>query len=312
MKCDGQFQLVRKCLAERYTGDFHRIVAVREFLEGACLRHITLGLGDPDLPQKVCSPDESVYWQQLSEILLAYELLEAGITLLPLRTGPDFLIEHDGQRIWIEVICPRPEGIPSDWLERPSGKAISMPHEAMLLRWTAAIKEKAEKLLGKPESGRRGYLEKGIVAASDVYVIAVNARLLRGPHFASITGISQFPFAAEAVFAIGPYAVTIDRDRLEIVDSQHQHRPTIAKPNGARVPAYTFLDPAFRPVSAIWATDVDETWIIGNVKAMAVVHNPEAANPLPERFLPAHDEYSATPVGPDQYRLDQRPGRLRS
>lgn len=308
---DGEgFQKVRKCLPRRYPGDFERTAAVREFLEEACRRHITLGLGDPDLVQKLCSPDESVYWQQLSEILLAYELLEAGCRLIPVCTGPDFLIEDDGRRIWIEVICPRPEGIPYAWLEGPSGKVKRMPHEAMLLRWTAAINEKAEKLLGNPDSGRRGYLQKGIVADTDVYVIAVNARLLRGPYFASVTGISQLPFAAEAVFAIGAYAVSIDRNTLEIVNSRHLHRPTIPKPNGAQVPAYTFLDPAFRPISAVWATDVDETWIIGNVKAMAVVHNPEAVTPLPERLLPAYEEYSATPAGPDRFRLEQRPGSL--
>jgi len=84
-----------------------------------------------------------------------------------------------------------------------------MPHEAMLLRWTAAVKEKAEKLLGNSVSGVKGYLQKGLAGTNDIYVVAVNARLLRGPNFASVTGISQFPFAAEAVFAIGPYAVNI-------------------------------------------------------------------------------------------------------
>ncbi len=55
--------------------------------------------------------------------------------------------------------------------------------EAMLLRWTAAIKEKAEKLLGN--SGAKGYIQKGIAGPNDIYVVAVNARLLRGPHYLS-------------------------------------------------------------------------------------------------------------------------------
>lgn len=306
-----QFQLIQQRIAERYPGDFHRMVAVREFLERACQRHLDLNLGDADLAQKLCSGDESQYWQQLSEILLAHELLEAGITLTPSHDGPDFLIEQATRNVWIEVICPRPEGIPAEWLGPPTGKAIGMPHEAMLLRWTAAIKEKAEKLLGNPKLGTKGYIEKGAVGANDAYVIAINARLLRGRYFASVTGISQFPFAAEAVFAIGPYAVRIDRETLEMVGGGHQHRPTIKKPNGAQVPAYTFLDPAFRPVSAVWATDVDETWVIGNAKATAVVHNPEAANPLPVGLLPAYDEYVAIPNGPDEYRLDRTAGLLR-
>ncbi|MGH7944713.1 MAG: hypothetical protein ACREF9_06870 [Opitutaceae bacterium] len=306
------FELIRRHLAERYPGDFHRTAAVREFLGRVCQRHLDLDLGDGDLAQKLCSGDESRYWQQLSEILLAHELLEAGLTLTSSRGGPDFLIEHFGQRTWIEVICPQPEGIPADWLAQPTGRPYNMPHEAILLRWTAAIKEKAEKLLGNAALGKKGYREKGVVGAKDAYVIAVNARLLRGPYFASITGISQFPFAAEAVFAIGPYAVSISPETMKIVGGGHQHRPTIRKPNGADVPAYTFLDPAFRPVSAIWALDVDESWVIGNTKAMAVVHNPDAETPVPVGLLPSYDEYVATPDGPDEYRLDRIAGRLRS
>jgi type I restriction enzyme S subunit len=304
-----QIDLVHHYLRERYAGDFHRLVTVREFLERVCARHIELGLGDSDLAQKLCSGDEYRYWQHMSEILLGHELLEAPLALTPSHEGPDFLVEREGAKLWIEVICPRPEGIPADWLERPSGKAISMPHEAMLLRWTAAIKEKAEKLLGSAATGAPGYIAKHVVGESDAYVIAVNAKLLRGPHFASVTGISQYPFAAEAVFAIGPYAVNISRETLEIVDSGHQHRPTIRKPSGAEVPAYTFLDPRFRPISAIWATDIDESWVIGNTKAMAVIHNPQATNPLPVGVLPASEEFVATLNG-DEYVLERRPGRL--
>jgi hypothetical protein len=91
---------------------------------------------------------------------------------------------------------------------------MEFPHEPLLLRWTAAIKEKAEKLLGNA-AGAKGYLDKGIVATDDTYVIAVNGRLLRGPHFATINGISQFPFAVEAAFAVGPIAVVINLDTGE-------------------------------------------------------------------------------------------------
>lgn len=301
---------IRQCLQTRYPGDFHRTVVVRDFLDRICTRHVSLGLGDADLADKLCSGDEARYWQQLSEILLGHELLEAGLPLTPSHEGPDFLIEHEGRRIWIEVICPQPAGIPEDWLAQPAGKAVSLPHEALLLRWTSALKEKAEKLLGNPDKGLKGYLDKSVVGAKDAYVIAVNARLLRGPHFPSITGISQFPFAVEAAFAVGPLQINIDKATLKAIGSEHQHRPVIKKPNGAAVPAYTFLDPAFRAVSAIWAADMDDGSVLGNGKPMAVVHNPNAANPLSVGLLPAHDEYVATAAGTGEYALEQRPGRL--
>ena len=38
-----------------------------------------------------------------------------------------------------------------EWLISQPGVAVSLPHEDILLRWTAAIKEKTEKLIGVPD-----------------------------------------------------------------------------------------------------------------------------------------------------------------
>lgn len=301
---------LRNAILKRYPWDHEKTVKIREFLEITCVAHIDADLGDADILDKLCSADDARYWAQLSEVLLAHELLRIGLKLVPSHEGPDLLVEHEGRKIWIEVICPMPTGLSDDWLNRVPGKAGHVPHEAILLRWTSAIKEKAEKLLGNAKTGEPGYLAKNVVGAKDAYVIAVNAKLLRGRGFAAITGISQFPYAAEAAFAIGPYAVSIDRETLKTVGEGHQHRPHIRKPNGANVPAYTFLDPAFAGVSAIWAADVDETWVIGNMKPQAIVHNPAAANPVPVGLLPAFNEYVATLVNADEYELRTLAGIL--
>lgn len=303
-------QLIEAHLHARYPSTFHRSVAVRTFIRDVCVQHLEHEFGDVNFATELCAGVDTRYWQRLSEALFGNELLAVGIPVGSSRHGPDFLIELDGHRIWIEVICPQPAGIPQDWLAPQPGQAWRFPHEAVLLRWTAAIKEKAEKLLGNPTNGTRGYIAKGIVDARDSYVIAINARLLRGPHFASITGISQLPSAVEAAFAVGPMTLTIDLNTNQAVGGSHQHRPIIRKPNGAAVPAYSFLDPVFAPVSAIWATDLDASWVIGNAKPMAIVHNPGATRPVPLGLLPAQEEYVATPNGPDDYALERCPGRL--
>jgi len=310
-KIAGQIEAVNSYLLTRNPDGFDRRVAIRKFLQCICARHIELGLGDSNLVKELCSGDDARYWPRLSEILLANEMLEVGLPLTPSRDGPDFHMEIDGRSIWIEVICPQPTGIPQDWLVPPAqGRNVDYPHQAILLRWTAAIKEKAQKLLGDSATGAKGYIDKAVVGPKDAYVIAVNGRLLRGSGFASIIGISQFPYAVEAGFAVGPMTITIDLDSNKAVGAGHQHRPVIRKPNGAAVPAYSFLDPAFASVSAIWATDIDESWVIGNMKPLAVVHNPLAANKLPTGLLPAQDEYIATANGPDEYVLERRDGRL--
>ena len=303
--------MIKEHLLSRYPGEFERTVAVREFIERICGRYIELGLADPNFERDLCSGNDARYWQRLSEALLAHEFLEIGLDLCPSRNGPDLLLQREGRNIWIEVICPEPAGVPTEWLQSKLGEVISLPHEAILLRWTAAIKEKAEKLLGNADKGIAGYIEKGVVAAEDSYVVAVNSRLLRGQScFASITGISQWPFAVEAVFAVGPFAIQIDKHSLKATESRHQHRPIIKKPSGALVPADTFFDPRFRHVSAIFAADLDGSHIIGNAKPTAVIHNPNAENPVPPGLLPVYWDYVASEHGNDEYLLERRPGRL--
>lgn len=211
------------------------------------------------------------------------------------------------QKIWIEVICPEPRGVPETWLKFNEG-VTDFPHEQILLRWTAAIKEKAGKLIGSADGRTTGYLQEGIVAPEDAYVIAVNGCQLRKQPHSALIGISQFPFAAEAVFPIGPCELKIDRQTLEIVGRGYQHRPFVINQNGAKVPAYTFLDPRFNPISAIWAVDIDGGAAIGNSDPMVVVHNPNADNNVPVGFLPSDSEYVATPASDDELVLKKIKG----
>lgn len=77
------------------------------------------------------------------------------------------------------------------------------------------------------------------------------------------------------------------------VDRSHQHRPFVFNQNRFPVPTFTFLDLRFKLVSAIWAVDFNCEAIIGNSEPSAVIHNPDALNPLPSGFLPADCEYKA-------------------
>lgn len=294
-------------LLSRYPATSPKRDAVRQFVERICSRFAQAGLADANFERELCSGDEPRFWQRYTEAALACEVLDAGLNVTPSHNGPDLCIKHEGRKVWIEFTCPEPKGVPDEWLTHEIGHAISFPHEAILLRWTAAIKEKAEKLLGGPRN--IGYLAKGVVGPEDSYVIAVNGRRLRGP-FTALKGISQFPFAVEAAFAVGPLQIRIDRDTLKAVGSDHQHRPLIRKPTGAAVPAYTFLDPRFVAVSAVWATDFDDCSVLGNSKELVVVHNPMAKNPLPAGLLPAQWDYVATPSGSDEYLLGKHAGRL--
>lgn len=304
---DPRLAKIAHYLLDRYPAATEQSVLVRQSVENICKRFIASGIADPNFESELCSGNESRFWQRFTEAALTCEVLDAGLEIEQHRNGPDLCIKHKNQKVWIEFICPEPAGIPSDWLALEPSGCKNFPHEAMLLRWTSAIKEKSEKLLGSQFNG--GYLQKGIVGPEDSYVIAVNGRQLRGA-FAALNGISQLPFAVEAVFAVGPYQLHIDRGSLDVVREDYQHRPYVKKITGASVPAYTFLDERFSAVSAIWATDFDDCFALGNQKALAVVHNPLAINQLPAYLLPAWSEFSATLVRADEYRIDKQDGKM--
>lgn len=270
-------------------------------LASVCQSFVDSGLADPKFATELTSGSDAKFWSCVSEALLAQRL--KGKTF-PDRSkpgqGPDLLVLHGDRKVWIEVICPEPVGLPASWTNIEPGTVGDFPHQAILLRWTSAIKEKAEKLLGSPNRNAKGYLASGIVSAHDSYVIAVNGCRLRHGPFSALFGISQFPFAAEAVFPIGPYQLRINTDSFTVVARGHQVRLHIEKPSGALVPASIFLDPRFAAISAIWAVELDGSSAIGNQERTAVIHNPLAANPLPLGFLNADDEYVAVESG-DEY-----------
>ena len=220
--------------------------AAREALARACNSFVDSGLADSNFVSRLCSGNEGEFWSRLSEALLAQHLRKAGLDPRPSPGGgPDFLLLHEGRRVWIEVTCPEPMGVPRDF--------VDAPHHERLLRWTSAIEAKAEKLLGTPDGSVRGYLDKKFVTPEDAYVIAVNGRSLRSGPFPALLGVSRLPYAVEAALAVGPYQVMIDRTLRGQVDAWHQSRSEIPKASRKPVSTNTFLDPRYRPICAIWA-----------------------------------------------------------
>lgn len=302
---------IQSFLQKRYPGEGKQQV-LRETIASACNDFVESGLADANFINELCSGSESKFCSRISEALLAAYLKKTGHTpFLSNGSAPDFFTIDKERKIWIEVTCPEPTGLPLNWGYPKMGEVIDIPHEKILLRWTSAIKEKAEKLLGCLDGSAEGYIGKGVVSLRDAYVIAVNGYQLREMKaFPRLIGISQFPYAVEAVFAVGPYQIAIDRDSLKTVNTDHQHRPIIKKPSGSDVPAYTFLDERYQQISAIWGVDIDGTSSVGNSEPMVVVHNPNAVNPISTGYLPAHSEYVATPNGENEYLLQRIDGNL--
>ena len=298
---------LREALRRRYPRDLPADKPVFQTVLEVCQWFIDNGLGDPDTPQRLASDNDHIYWQALSEVMVADQLHRCGLAPARQPDSPDVQVVHQGRHVWVEVVCPTPAGIPDQWLRHEEG-AVTFPHEAVSLRWTSALKEKFEKLVGMPGRNYQGYIAKGIVRPEDAYVIAINGRLLRDS-WPAINGISLWPFAVEVTYAIGPRQLQISRDTGAIMSSSQQHRPSFQKPNGASIPSDSFFNPGYAPVSAVWAMDIDEHDLWKDRDTSILVHNHGASNPLPANLLPAYSEYSAT-VGSAEYTINRRDGRL--
>lgn len=269
--------------------------AVRENLLIGCTQFARCGLADQKFESELTCGDPDKFWSSVSESLV-YQRLSSK-TFLPRQkrgAGPDFLIEDGGRRVWIEVICPSPVGLTQQWLKPTHGAVVSKPADAILLRWTHAIKTKADRLIGT--SFQRGYLETGLVRAEDAYVIAVNGCRFRHGPFSELDGISQLPYAVEALFPVGPMEIRMDCETLKPVNSGYQERWAIRKKTtctSVEVPTHAFLDPRYRPVSAVWALDVNGFSAIGALEPTALVHNPNAINPIPLGWVAVDEEFQA-------------------
>jgi type I restriction enzyme S subunit len=256
--------------------------------------YLDSGLAPPNVEAEIMTGDRGLYAHVWEAMLYRHlRLLGFGFHKGNVRRagqrGPDFGIIHEGRTLWIEAIVASPEGIPDDYLRPPAPgefRAGSFPHQQILLRWTSALRDKRAKL--------QRYVADAVIPNTEATVIAVNGCRTTGLGYQD-NGITQLPFAVEAVFPVGPLAVRVNRNDGRVVgDGFHTARFTIEKPNGAHVPTDSFLNPEYANVSAI--LDCSRSHMCYGLP-LAVVHNTLARVPLPHGLLGADKEYVADDEG---------------
>jgi hypothetical protein len=251
--------------------------------------HLTRGLANPHFVKEFTNGKQRTFFQRLWEMLLAAHLSAQGFSLMSPDHGPDFRFEFDGLPIWVEAVSPEPKGLPSHWMEHPKANAIqagSVPHDQILLRWTAAFKEKAGKLTR--------YRADGIVKNGEAYVIAISGAQLGAMPLDH--GISRLPYIVEAVLPVGPLAFAVDRDTGKIGSGHVSERFVVRNANGAAVATTPFVDPAFADISAVIGFSGDRA--SSPSLPLYVVHNPLAGVRVPRgTFGPSVEEWWGVPVG---------------
>tara|TARA_R110002051_G_scaffold297604_1_gene364061 strand:+ start:172 stop:975 length:804 start_codon:yes stop_codon:yes gene_type:complete len=247
------------------------------------------GCADNNFMRELTEGDEGQFYSRVWEAIVYDRLASNRWSLRATQAGPDFRVDTEFGLVQIEAVVPAPQGIPSEWLADPEPfKVLTHPHEAILLRWTSAISAKSTKQLLD--------IEKKAADSDAPFVIALNScRLSR---MREDFGISQWPYAVEAVFPIGPVAVSLNRTTLESSEAYQSQRFAITNKNGAEIPTTIFTDPKNAHISAIVGASAlfEPAANEGSNPAtvsFVTVNNPYARNPLPKGWLPNALEYYA-------------------
>jgi len=215
------------------------------------------------------------FLQRFWEMYLFVTLRERGMNPQKGKTvGPDFFIEVEGRRYWIEAIAPDAgdgeDRVPGPFYDPPGEVVVrDVPKREIMLRYTHALVSKMEKW--------PGWVEKGVVNPTDGYVIAIDGR-----------GCNDFldgviPLFIEAFLPFGNLTLRLDRATGKEVGRYFEYSDTVHKKSQAPVSTAPLLDPAYGPVSAVLHSLVD----CGNHPPrlggdFTLLHNPIATCPIPD------------------------------
>ena len=222
------------------------------------------------------------FHQRLWEMYLTVTFLERGYELHRHKGGgPEFGIDIGDRRYWLDAIAPNPgeghDAVPQLEYNRPV--ASNVPQEQIILRLMSALAAKRVKW--------KKDLDGGLVLERDGFIVAINDRAIRWAWLGA-----EMPYIVKGMYGFGNLAVSFDRRTLEVVDTKHLHRPTIAKASGSSISSQPFAAHECPEVSAILYSSVDAANFPGVLGAdFMMLHNVEPNVPLRLGALRFYREY---------------------
>lgn len=221
------------------------------------------------------------FLQRFWEMYVTCTLIKQGFEIKRVgNEGPEFYFIYEGRRFWVEAIAPGSGNGPDYVPETEPGKAYRVPTDKVLLRFTHALLEKHRKY--------KIDLEKGIVKPDDQIILAINSRGIPHAPYGS-----DLPYLIKAFLPFGDLTYAFDRETMELKDQYHQWRENVRKVSGANVPTTCFLSTEYTAFSAAIHSGVDcDNRPLNLGKDFIVLHNPSAANKLPENLFSWCRQYS--------------------
>jgi hypothetical protein len=238
---------------------------------------------DPEFATEFRRPGQ--FQARAWELRIAWTLRDIGLDFRGPKPGPDFAVSLAGRTVYLEAVAPHATKELMANYEAASKFGAVVPDQQIILRYTGAIGEKMRKL--------SVYRSKGVVQAHEPYVIALSGANIRQ------SSIEDWPFPRilKPLFGIGEAYVSVPVGGHGESTTGIHRREEMRTTNGGSVSCGIFLQNGQRDLSAVLFT----AWDIKNRPESSgrlpgsdfiVVHNPYAANPMPEGMIPRGCEWS--------------------
>lgn len=222
--------------------------------------------------------------QRWWELLLGnYLLHHFPSKVKSLAKGPDYLVNHELGNIYIECIAPFPKKGEANIRDK-NRTGGSLDSKSALLRFTSAVKEKAENKL-------KNYLNKGYVKENDFLIIAVN--LMEIPNIDLMQETGNMSFLLRGLLGMGEFVFKVPVS-LRNIKPAKKVIPTIkpsyvgeiSNANGSPIALRKFLTGDYNHISAIIISCDRYLETPKDGKRFSILYNPTARNKLPNNFFP--------------------------
>ena len=214
-------------------------------------------------------------YARLWEMMLATILTAHGYKPKSSGRGPDFVVERDGMRIFLEAICPGPgdESNPNSVPPIIYGSPVAqdVPVEKIALRLCHALAEKKARYIQ--------YAEQGIVSERDACVIAVSSSKI-----GQASGLWP-PAIMRATHGLGNPYVVFEKDAGPVAEGI-ESRGSILKTNRESVDSRFFASDENSMIAGVLYSDCSAFSLPFDLFGESVfLHNPKARVPISAGFL---------------------------
>lgn len=210
------------------------------------------------------------FYERYWEMYLTSSLIDWEYSIESNSHGPDILIEHMDNKIWIEAVASgngdpiiNPDTIPD--IEIGIGQLV--PEEKIILRLRSSIESKSRVY--------HNYIRDSIIENDEPYIIALNGAKL------NFISNDDIPYILKAVLPIGDYYYNFETEESGIT-----FRDRVIRESGTEIFTNIFLDDNYNHISAILYSNTHAGKFDEEIGSdFILIHNPKAINPVPINII---------------------------